>query len=95
MRDALHFNTRTNRKWGALDGSIRAQFKKVLARQLEEPHILSARFADDLRDCYTIKPGDVGYQFAYRVDDGKILILVIATGRRDGEAIYRNAAKLS
>jgi len=92
-RYALHFDPRAKREWDALDGRIKAQFKKVLARRLEDPHVLSARLTADLRDCYKIKLRDAGYRLVYRVDDGKILILVIAIGRRDGEAIYRDAAR--
>lgn len=94
-RYALHFDPRAKPEWDALDSSIKAQFKKVLARRLEEPHVLSARLTADLRDCYKVKLRDAGYRLVYRVDDGKILILVIAIGRRDGEAIYRNAARRS
>ena len=54
-RYALHFDPRAKREWDALDGSIKTQFKKVLARRLEEPHVLSARLTADLRDCYKIK----------------------------------------
>ncbi|GBR20455.1 MULTISPECIES: type II toxin-antitoxin system RelE family toxin [Asaia] len=92
-RYALHFDPRAKREWDALDGSIKTQFKKVLARRLEHPHVLSARLTADLRDCYKIKLRDAGYRLVYRVDDGKILILVIAIDRRTGEAIYRDAAR--
>ncbi|WP_336947549.1 MULTISPECIES: type II toxin-antitoxin system RelE/ParE family toxin [unclassified Asaia] len=94
-RYALHFDPRAKREWDALGGSIKAQFKKVLARCLEEPHVLSARLTAELRDCYKIKLRDAGYRLVYRVDDGKILILVIAIGRHNGDAIYRDAARRS
>jgi len=94
-RYALHFDPRAKREWDALDGSIKARFKKVLARRLEEPHVLSARLTADLQDCYKIKLRDAGYRLVYRVDDGKILILIVAIGRRDREAIYQDAARRS
>jgi len=73
--DPLHFDPRAKREWDALDGSIKAQLRKVL-------------LFNDLKS-------RMSSRLVYRVDDGKILILVIAMGRRDREAIYRNAAERS
>ena len=38
----LEFDVDALKEWRKLDGSIRAQFKKQLAKQLLEPHVPSA-----------------------------------------------------
>ena len=43
-------------------------------------------------DRYKIKLRSVGYRLVYEVRDQQVLVLVIAVGKRDRNAVYRAAA---
>lgn len=78
-----------------LDGSIQALFKKQLAMRLQAPHVPSARLHGDLRNTYKIKPRDAGYRLVYEVIDRRLVVAVIAVGRRDHDAVYLQASRRS
>lgn len=86
----LGFVRDAKKEWDKLGPSIREQFKKALAKRLENPRIEKQRLSG-LRDCYKIKLRDAGYRLVYRVVDDRIEIVVISIGRRDGP-IYDKAA---
>jgi mRNA interferase RelE/StbE len=44
-------------------------------------------------DRYKIKLRSVGYRLVYEVRDQQVLVLVIAVGKRDRNAVYRAAAQ--
>ena len=44
-------------------------------------------------NCYKIKLKDVGYRLVYRVDDGQLVIEVIAAGKRERGEAYSAAKK--
>ncbi|ARW12099.1 MULTISPECIES: type II toxin-antitoxin system RelE family toxin [Acetobacter] len=90
-RYALHFDPRAKREWDSLDGSIKILLKKALAKRLDEPHVSSAELSGDLRNCYKIKLRSSGYRLVYQMDDGKLIVLVIAIGRRDAYEVYGDA----
>jgi mRNA interferase RelE/StbE len=90
MTYKLVFKREALDEWNRLDGSIKTQFKKVLAKRLELPRIESARL-HSMPDCYKIKLKAVGYRLVYQVDDGVITVKVIAVGRRDKSEVYEAA----
>lgn len=75
-------------EWQRLDGSIKVQFKKKLAERLQEPRIPSAKLSGH-PDRYKIKLRSVGYRLVYEVNDGQLLVLIIAVGKRDRSAVYQ------
>lgn len=79
-------------EWKRLDGSVRNQFKKKLAERLTEPRIPSAKLFGH-PDRYKIKLRTIGYRLIYEVLDKRLIVLVIAVGRRDRNAVYRAAEK--
>ena len=81
------------KEWNKLDGSIRAQFKKQLAKRLQAPHVPSAKLHGDLQNTYKIKLRDVGYRLVYQVIEQRLVIVVIAVGRRDHDEVYLMASK--
>ena len=89
----LEFNVDALKEWHKLDGSIRAQFKKQLAKRLQAPHVPSAKLHGDLQNTYKIKLRDAGYRLVYEVIDQRLLIVVIAVGRRDHDEVYLTASK--
>jgi len=79
-------------EWKRLDGSVRDQFKKKLAERLNEPRIPSAKLFGH-PDRYKIKLRTVGYRLVYEVHDARVVVLVVAVGKRDRNAIYKLAAQ--
>lgn len=78
-------------EWQRLDGAIRAQLKKKLAERLQAPHVPASKLSGH-PDRYKIKLRSVGYRLVYEVRDQQVLVLVIAVGKRDRNAVYRAAA---
>lgn len=79
-------------EWKRLDGTIRDQFKKKLAERLNEPRIVSAELSGH-PDRYKIKLRGVGYRLVYEVRDSQLIVLVVAVGKRDRNAVYKAAAR--
>lgn len=77
-------------EWRKLDGSIRTQLKKKLAERLQSPRVPSAKLSGH-PDRYKIKLRTVGYRLVYEVRDEQVLVIVIAVGKRDRNAVYRTA----
>ena len=90
---SLEFNVLALREWKKLDNSVRSQFKKQLEKRLQNPRVASAKLHGDLDNFYKIKLAAVGYRLVYEVIDHKLVILIIAIGRRDQSAVYEKAAK--
>ena len=77
-------------EWQRLDGAIRAQLKKKLAERLLSPRMPAAKLSGH-QDRYKIKLRSVGYRLVYEVRNQQLLIVVIAVGKRDRNAVYRAA----
>jgi len=90
MSYELAFHPDALDEWNKLDGSIRAQFKKKLAERLKEPRVPSTKLSGH-PDRYTIKLRAIGYRLAYEVQDEVLVVIVLAVGRRDKNAVYRMA----
>ncbi len=88
----LCFLDSARKEWNKLGSTVREQFVKVLERRLEQPRIPSAAL-HGMPDCYKIKLRDAGYRLAYRVEDDIVYVTVIAVGRRERDAAYREAVK--
>ncbi|HEX6073285.1 MAG TPA: type II toxin-antitoxin system RelE/ParE family toxin [Sphingomicrobium sp.] len=84
LQDAL-------KEWNKLGFNVREQFKKKLTERLSNPHVPSARL-HGLGDCYKIKLRAAGYRLVYRVKDDRLVVIVIAVGRRDRNLVYKIAA---
>jgi len=82
MRYELDFAPRALKAWKKLDSVTREQFRTKLRERLEQPRIPK----DVLHfrpHHYKIKLKDKGYRLVYVVDDTRVVVLVIAIGRRD------------
>ena len=78
------------KEWNKLDGTIRNQFKKKLAERLQNPHVVSAMLRGrDNR--YKIKLRDVGYRLVYEVIEDRLVVRVVAVGKRERNQIYNVA----
>lgn len=92
MSYELKFHDAALKEWRKLDNNTREQFRKKLAERLEHPRVQASRL-HGTKDRYKIKLRDVGYRLVYEVRDAEILVLVLANGKRDRNAIYKAAEK--
>lgn len=89
----LEFDVAALKEWRKLDGSVQAQFKKQLSKRLQTPHVPSAKLRGPLQNTYKIKLRDAGYHLVYEVIDQRLVVVVIAVGRRDHDEVYFQAAR--
>jgi mRNA interferase RelE/StbE len=92
MSYKLEFVRDAFKEWKALDATIREQFKKKLAQRLQQPEVASARLIGS-QHRYKIKLRSAGYRLVYEVHQQEVLILVVAVGKRERNAVYKAAAK--
>lgn len=76
---------------GKLDSSVREQFKKKLEERLLNPRVPASKLSGH-KDRFKIKLRSVGYRLVYEVRDGE-LVVVVAIGKRERNAVYKAAAK--
>lgn len=88
----LKFKVEAEKEWNKIDSTIRSQFKKKLAKVLENPHIPSAKLSG-LVDCYKIKLRSAGYRLVYQVRDEEVVVSVVAVGKRERNEVYKTAIK--
>ncbi len=92
MSFKLAFHPDALAEWRKLDATVREQFRKKLAERLKNPRVLASRLAGH-QDRYKIKLRSVGYRLVYEVRDAVLLVIVVAVGKRERNALYRLAAK--
>ena len=92
MSYELEFVESALKEWRKLSADIREQLKAKLAQRLEAPRVLAARLHGK-PDCYKIKLRAVGYRLVYQVYDERVVVVVIAVGRRDKGLVYLSAKK--
>lgn len=90
MSYSLEFRDSALNEWRKLDSSLREQFKARLAERLENPRVESARLSG-MPDCYKIKLRAAGYRLVYQVVDARVVVIVVAVGKREDSAVYRKA----
>jgi len=78
-------------EWNALDGSVKEVLRKALKKRLLQPRLPGAELHGSLRNCYKIKLRKQGYRLVYNVDDGALVVLVLAVDKREDMLAYRSA----
>ena len=89
---SLEFHVLALKEWKKLDNSIRLQFKKQLEKRVQNPRVASAKLHGDLDNFYKIKLLAVGYRLVYEVIDQRLVILIIAIGKRNQSEVYKEAS---
>lgn len=92
MSYELEFLESALKEWKALDANTREQFRKKLRERCENPHVPSAKLRGS-SDRYKIKLRSAGYRLVYTVEDNRLVVLVIAIGRRDRSEVYEKAKR--
>ena len=92
MTYELEFHPDALAEWRKLDRPIRDQFKKKLEERLLNPRVPSAKLTGQ-KDRFKIKLRQVGYRLVYEVRDSMLVVLVVAVGKRERNAVYKMASK--
>lgn len=87
MSYELEFLETALREWKKLDANTREQFRRKLAERCENPRVPSAKLRG-AKDRYKIKLRSSGYRLVYAAEEERLVVLVIAVGRRDRAEIY-------
>jgi len=92
----LRFMPEALDEWRALDGSVKANLKKLLEKRLDNPHVPGGELHGPLAGCYKIKLRQQGVRLVYSVEDDHLLVTVVAVDRREDGVVYHSAvARLS
>ncbi|MDH4555756.1 type II toxin-antitoxin system RelE/ParE family toxin [Pseudomonas sp. BN417] len=87
---SLEFNAKALKEWNKLDSTIRLQFAKMLKERLDLPRVEADRLKGT-PDCYKIRLRSVGYRLVYEVVDQRLVVTVIAVGKRGRSEVYDTA----
>lgn len=87
----LQFKDKALKEYKKLDPVIREQIKSKLEKILKNPHIEGNKLTGELKDCYKIKLRKAGVRCVYKVEDKELIVLVLAIGKRDKNAVYERA----
>jgi mRNA interferase RelE/StbE len=87
MTYEIEFVPSALKEWEKLGSTIREEFKGILAKRIINPCIPKQKLSG-YKDLYKIKLRANGYRLVYRVLEDRIVILVLAVGKRDKNEAY-------
>ncbi|UST85243.1 MULTISPECIES: type II toxin-antitoxin system RelE family toxin [Pseudomonas] len=87
MTYKLEFLPSAHKEWNKLGHTLREQFKKKLGERLKLPRI-PADALHGMPDCYKIKLKASGYRLVYQVIDERVVVSVLAVGKRERSSVY-------
>ncbi|MGX2949676.1 type II toxin-antitoxin system RelE family toxin [Ursidibacter sp. B-7004-1] len=90
MNYQIEFIASAEKEFRKLSVDLRAQFIAKLQERAENPRVESAKLYG-MKDCYKIKLKSSGYRLVYQVIDDRIVIKVIAVGKRERNNVYDKA----
>ena len=86
-----HYLDPHDKEWHKLDHTLQAQFKAKISQRLDDPHVPSGRLMGT-KNRYKIKLRSSGYRLAYSVINDRLIVQVVAIGKRERNSVYKNAA---
>lgn len=92
MTYKLEFLPSALKEWGKLGHTVREQVKKKLRERLQAPRVQ----ADALRELpnhFKIKLKASRYRLIYRVEDERIVVVVVSIGKRERSEVYDSAKR--
>lgn len=90
MSYTIEFIPSSEKEFRKLSIELRTQFVEKLKERAENPRIESAKLRG-MKDCYKIKLRNAGYRLVYQVIDERIVVKVIAVGKRERSEVYQRA----
>lgn len=91
MTYELEFHVKALKEFKALPGNIREQFKSKLAERLEEPRVPASKLSGH-SNRYKIKLKRPPLRMVYEVIDDRVVVQVLAVGKRERNLVYKTAA---
>ncbi|NLD14950.1 MAG: type II toxin-antitoxin system RelE/ParE family toxin [Gammaproteobacteria bacterium] len=88
----LEFAEAAKKEWDNLDPIIRKQFATKLKERLVQPEVAADRLSG-MPGCYKIKQRASGFRLVYEVINDRVVVLVLAVGKRERKKVYAAAAK--
>ena len=88
MTYRLTFLEPAKKEWDKLPYEIQRQIKSKLLKIVDNPYIPKNKLSG-LKDCYKVKLRTSGYRLVYRVYEDRVIIQIIAVGKRDKSEIYK------
>lgn len=90
MTYSLEFLPSALKEWEKLGHTVREQMKKKLRERLELPRVPADALREMPNHC-KIKLRASGYRLVYRVEDERVVVVVVAVGKRERGAAYEKA----
>ncbi|MCP1621653.1 type II toxin-antitoxin system RelE family toxin [Pseudomonas nitroreducens] len=90
MTYELEFLPTALKEWHKLGHTVRQQFKRKLAERLKNPRV-HADALHGMADHYKIKLRSAGYRLVYRVEEDRVVVSVVAIGKRERGEVYSAA----
>jgi mRNA interferase RelE/StbE len=87
----LFFLPQALTEWKQLDGSVKENLKKLLAKRLDSPHVPGGALHGELVGCYKIKLNKQGIRLVYAVEDDKLIVMVMSVDKREDSIVYKSA----
>ena len=91
MTYKLEFLPSALKEWKKLGHTVREQARRKLKERLLSPRV-GADAMRDLPDHFKIKLKASGYRVVYRAEDDRVVVVVVAIGKRERGQAYRSAA---
>ncbi|BDM23497.1 type II toxin-antitoxin system RelE/ParE family toxin [Pseudomonas sp. LRP2-20] len=87
----LEFLPTALKEWGKIGHTVRERIKKKLG-DLQSPKV-QADALSDMPNHYKIKRKASGYRLVYRVEEERIVVVVVSVGKRERGEVYRAAQR--
>lgn len=88
---SLEFNLQAKKELDKLNSTVRLQLLKKLQQRLMSPRVEADKLRD-MPDCYKIKLRSIGYRLVYEVVDDRLIVIVVAVGKREHSKVYVKAS---
>lgn len=87
MTYKITFLKQALKEWNKLSVPIREQLYKKLQEVMVNPRIPKNKLSG-MKDCYKLKIMSPSYRLVYRVVDERLVVQVVAVGKRDKDEVY-------
>ena len=87
MSCCLEFHPKALKEWASLNKSEKEQFAKKLKQRLDHPRVEKDKLSGHA-NVYKIKLRSIGYRLAYEVIAERLVVYVVAVGKRENNKVY-------